>query len=119
MTAVFQAMGKTIIVKGSSVRHLRPDQDSGDGYVRAVLRGKARQMGADVSEEYEIEKPCLNVTRFEGYDIFTMDLREYESFVYGGKIEGCTTGFIGAEVPVNLMPSVINIILDRSKVVVN
>ncbi|MCE4606553.1 MAG: hypothetical protein F7B59_04380 [Desulfurococcales archaeon] len=115
MTAVFQAGGKTIIVKGSSVRHLHPDQDSGEGYVRAVLMSKARRMGAVVCREYEVEKPCLNVTQFDGEDIFAMDLREYKSFVYGGKIEGCTTGFLGADVPVNLMPSVINIMLDRSK----
>ncbi|MCE4615102.1 MAG: hypothetical protein F7B60_06210 [Desulfurococcales archaeon] len=117
MDAVFQAGDKTVIVKGSRVRYLRPDQDSGEGYVKAVLRGKASQMGAIIQEEYDIQKPCLNVTQFNGADFFTMDPHKYKSFIYGERIEDCVTGFLGAEVPVNLMPAVINIILDRSKAV--
>jgi tRNA pseudouridine-54 N-methylase len=113
MEAVFQSGSRVVVVKGSKVRHLRPDQDSGEGYVRAVERGKAEQLGAEIREEYTVETPCLNITQFDGKDIFTIDLSQYKSFVYGERLEYCDTGYLGAEVPVNLMPAAVNIILDR------
>lgn len=41
--------GKWIIAPGDRVRHLRPDADTSEGWVRAVLRGK--RLGAILLEE--------------------------------------------------------------------
>ena len=47
--ALVRVGGKWILAEGSRVRQLRPDADSAEGWVRAVLRG--RRLGALVLEE--------------------------------------------------------------------
>ncbi len=112
-TAVFEHTGKYVVVNGDKVRHLRPDQDSAEGYIRAVLHGKASRLGAAITEEPPFRTPCLNVTIIDGKDIFGLDLRKYNSFIYGGRLEECETGFIGSELPLQALPAVVNILLDR------
>ncbi|MCE4628045.1 MAG: hypothetical protein F7C34_02715 [Desulfurococcales archaeon] len=47
-------LGSTILVApGSRLRQLRPDQESAEGWVRAVLRGKARGLGAIIASPRE------------------------------------------------------------------
>jgi len=112
-TAVFEHAGRYIVVNGGKVRHLRPDQDSAEGYIRAVLHGKARHLGADITGELPLQGPCLNVTLIDGEDIFGLDLRKYNSFIYGGRLEECETGFTGSELPIQALPVIVNILLDR------
>jgi hypothetical protein len=112
-TAVFQYADKYVLVDGSRVRHLRPDQDSAEGYVNAVLHGKAGYLGATITDSLPLEEPCLNITPRTGVDVFTLDLRRYKSFIYGGSLRECETGFIGSDLPVHVLPAVVNILIDR------
>ncbi len=111
--AVFEHSGRYVVVSGERVRHLRPDQDSAEGYIRAVLHGKASHLGAVIKDELPLHEPCLNVTISDGADIFGLDLRKYNSFIYGGRLDECDTGFIGSELPLQALPAVVNILLDR------
>jgi len=114
--AVIQAGSIYVLVRGSRVRHLRPDQDSGEGYIRAVTRGKHAQLGAEILPHPGIVEPCINVTTNEGSDLFTLYLPSHATFVYGGKHGGCRDAYLGAEIPAYLAPAVVNNLLDRQLV---
>lgn len=81
--------------------------------MRAVLRGKAGPLGAVIVDDPPIREPCLNVTVGDGEDIFRLDLRRYNSFIYGERLDECETGFTGSELPLQALPVIVNILLDR------
>lgn len=50
--AILNVGGRFIYAPGSKIRHLRPDLDTAEGWIRAVLRGKP--LGAFVTDSLEI-----------------------------------------------------------------
>jgi hypothetical protein len=57
--AIVRVGGEWIYAPGASIRHLRPDADSSEGWLRAVLRG--RELGAQRLEKFEPPSEALRI----------------------------------------------------------
>ena len=54
--AIVQVGDKLIVAPGSSLRQLRPDQESAEGWIRAVLRGRGKGLGAVLAGPHIIDQ---------------------------------------------------------------
>ncbi len=127
--AAVEIEGFWIIAYGDRIRHLRPDQDSAEGWVRAVLyKGRHRQLGASVLDRpprtgnsvycIKDEPGAKGLNWFK--DTFpTSGLHDLLTFIYLGGRETtfpfqCEENIaIEINIPRHLKPALINIILDR------
>ena len=53
---------RVLVAPGSTLRQLRPDQESAEGWLRAVLRGKARGLGAFLESADVLDRALSDAT---------------------------------------------------------
>ncbi|MCE4598691.1 MAG: hypothetical protein F7C81_00640 [Desulfurococcales archaeon] len=122
--AIVQIEETWITAYGDKIRHLRPDQDSSEGWVKAVLyKGKHKKLGASISNTPIIslrDGYCVGygIVRLKNIkDIIHLEIRDKSTlkFIYMDKLDDTCKESINLEVemPRPLRPSLINIILDR------
>jgi len=117
--AAVRVGGRWVIVYGDRVRHLRPDEESLEGWIRAVMRGKGGKLGAVVSDkppEAIGEVICVGSGELELLDLAWKLRATSYTIVYGGPW-GCT---LSVRKPRNLreymVAPLVNVILDNIEV---
>ncbi len=115
--AAVRVSGSWVVARGSRVRHLRPDADTAEGWLRAVLKGRAERLGAEVSSEppdpagpillVERRPSGRGLHRLPGEPVtLCFDSCPYDA---GEAVEA-------PDLPVNVVVEAANIIVDRRSV---
>ncbi|MEB3779316.1 MAG: hypothetical protein GSR85_03695 [Desulfurococcales archaeon] len=125
--AIVQIEETWITAYGDKIRHLRPDQDSSEGWVKAVLyKGKYKKLGASItstpivplSEGYCIGNGVIGLNNIKDIIHLESNNNVTLTFIYidktGKFINTCKESInLELEVPRPLRPALINIVLDR------
>ncbi|MEM1873046.1 MAG: hypothetical protein QXS85_01325 [Acidilobaceae archaeon] len=103
-----------VIARGDRVRHLRPDEDSLEGWIRAVLRGSP--LGALVAPALpESPRPVVCIDE-SGRDamLALLEIGEPVTLTYGASLELCDYRLrVGLELPAFLQAAIANVLLDN------
>jgi len=121
--AVVRVGGEWVYASGDSVRHLRPDADSSEGWLRAVLRG--RRLGARRLERLDIPplavSVCLRCGPGEGLNLDPLKIlleatgAIYILYISGDEDVNLCRGRGWGAIPLrpHIAVAVVNIVLDR------
>ncbi len=116
--------GKWLIVKGSTVRQLRPDAISSEAWVKAaVYKGKAERLGARIADLTldEVLDPARTYCVSNKYRIVYDEYSRvwYGYFIYVSRPDLCPADIdrmLGAPGLLWMAPALVNSILDRLSV---
>ncbi len=112
VAAVEVGDGLWLYVAGDVVRHLRPDADTAEGWVRAVLRGKKGLGGRIASAPPSLPEGYLTVSVDSGPGGCRIVRSNGYYIVYApGLGAGPRLGMAG--LPPWLAPAVVNVVIDR------
>ena len=104
-----------LVARGDRVRHLRPDADSLEGWVRAVLRG--RPLGASVCPRGSLAPRITLRVCTSGGDVLGIGealARAKPPYVLEYReVGGCDASLGASWMPLHLAPAVVNVVIDR------
>lgn len=112
--AVVRFKGLWLIARGDKVRHLRPDEETLEGWIKAVLRGS--NLGVEVSEfkpSYVGFVVCLGDNGLPLSELVRLPKAEGYTVVYGLETQ-CDIRFRRLrELKVYMLAPLINIVIDN------
>lgn len=106
-----------IIVRGDRVRHLRPDEESLEGWIKAVLKGK--KLGAEISLKPIDPIGLVACITLDGDKplYYIMDLGEPITVTYGTPVYECKHRLRPElDLPVFIQAGIVNMLLDNARV---